>query len=35
MSNADETRWQQRLDNFSHALAQLSAACRQPGLHGS
>ena len=30
MSNSDETRWQQRLDNFSHALAQLSAACRQP-----
>ena len=30
MSNADEIRWQQRLDNFSHALAQLSAACDQP-----
>ena len=29
MSNADEIRWQQRLDNFSHALAQLSAACGQ------
>jgi len=31
MSNADEIRWRQRLDNFSHALAQLSAACNQPG----
>lgn len=31
MSNADEIRWQQRLENFSHALAQLSAACSQPG----
>ncbi|MCY4055870.1 MAG: HI0074 family nucleotidyltransferase substrate-binding subunit [Cyanobacteria bacterium MAG CAR4_bin_6] len=30
MSNADEMRWRQRLDNFSHALAQLSAACNQP-----
>lgn len=30
MSNADEMRWQQRLDNFSHALAHLSAACNQP-----
>ena len=30
MSNADESRWRQRLDNFSHALAQLSAACNQP-----
>ena len=29
MSNADEARWQQRLDNFSNALAQLSAACGQ------
>ena len=29
MSNADEARWQQRLDNFSSALAQLSAACAQ------
>ena len=31
MSNADEMRWRQRLDNFSNALAQLSAACNQPG----
>ena len=30
MGNADEIRWQQRLENFSHALAQLSAACSQP-----
>ena len=30
MSNADEIRWQQRLDSFSNALAQLSAACHQP-----
>ena len=30
MSNSDEIRWQQRLDNFSYALAQLSAACSQP-----
>ena len=29
MSNADEIRWRQRLDSFSNALAQLSAACRQ------
>ena len=29
MSNAHEARWQQRLDNFSNALAQLSAACDQ------
>ena len=31
MSNADEMRWRQRLDNFSNALAQLGAACNQPG----
>ena len=30
MSNADEIRWRQRLDNFSNALDQLSAACGQP-----
>ncbi|MYJ59854.1 MAG: nucleotidyltransferase [Synechococcus sp. SB0672_bin_6] len=30
MSNADEIRWRQRLDSFSNALAQLSAACNQP-----
>ena len=27
MSNADERRWQQRLDNFGTALAQLTKAC--------
>ncbi len=27
MSNADERRWQQRLDNFATALAQLTSAC--------
>ena len=27
MANADETCWQQRLDNFSRALRRLSAAC--------
>ena len=29
MSNTDETRWKQRLANFSSALAQLSDACAQ------
>ena len=32
MGNADEIRWRQRLDNFSAALAQLSAACHKPDL---
>ena len=27
MSNSDEIRWQQRLENFQKALAQLEAAC--------
>ena len=27
MSNLDERRWQQRLDNFGQALAQLTSAC--------
>ena len=27
MSNTDEIRWQQRLENFVKALAQLEAAC--------
>jgi nucleotidyltransferase substrate binding protein (TIGR01987 family) len=27
VTNSDETRWQQRLENFSKALAQLEAAC--------
>ena len=27
MSNSDERRWQQRLDNFGKALAQLTSAC--------
>ena len=27
MSNSDEIRWQQRLENFGKALAQLDAAC--------
>jgi len=27
VSNADERRWQQRLDNFGTALAQLTKAC--------
>ena len=27
MSNTDEIRWQQRLENYSKALAQLEAAC--------
>lgn len=27
MSNTDEIRWQQRLDSFRKALAQLEAAC--------
>ena len=30
MANADEIRWQQRLENFSNAMTQLSAACSQP-----
>ncbi len=29
MSNTDEIRWQQRLDNFGKAIAQLEAACQQ------
>ena len=29
MSNADEIRWQQRLDNFGKALSQLDKACEQ------
>ncbi len=29
MSNSDEIRWQQRLENFTKALAQLEAACEQ------
>ena len=29
MSNTDEGRWQQRLDNFSKALSQLDEACEQ------
>ena len=29
MSNADEQRWQQRLDNFGTALAQLTDACER------
>lgn len=29
MSNADEIRWQQRLENFAKAMAQLEAACDQ------
>ena len=29
MSNTDEIRWQQRLENFGKALAQLAAACDQ------
>lgn len=29
MANLDETRWQQRHDNFGKALAQLEAACVQ------
>ncbi len=29
MSNADEMRWKQRLDNFGIALAQLDEACKQ------
>ena len=28
MSNSDERRWQQRLDNFGTALAQLTDACK-------
>ena len=31
MSNADERRWQQRLDNFEMALAQLTKACGREG----
>jgi len=27
MSNSDEVRWQQRLENFGKALGQLEAAC--------
>ncbi|MEA3385913.1 MAG: HI0074 family nucleotidyltransferase substrate-binding subunit, partial [Thermodesulfobacteriota bacterium] len=27
MSNTDEIRWQQRLENFGKALSQLEAAC--------
>lgn len=29
MSNTDEIRWQQRLENFGRAMAQLEAACDQ------
>ena len=29
MSNADEIRWQQRLENFTKAMTQLEAACDQ------
>ena len=29
MSNTDEIRWQQRLDNFSKALSQLDDACER------
>ncbi len=29
MSNTDEIRWQQRLDNFGKALSQLDEACEQ------
>ena len=29
MSNSDERRWQQRLDNFGAALAQLTDACQR------
>ena len=29
MSNSDERRWQQRLDNFGQALAQLTSACER------
>lgn len=29
MANTDEIRWQQRLENFGKALAQLDAACAQ------
>ncbi len=31
MSNADERRWQQRLDTFGTALAQLTNACDREG----
>ena len=30
MSNFDERRWQQRLDNFGTALTQLTNACDRP-----
>ena len=29
MSNSDDRRWQQRLDNFGTALAQLTDACQR------
>jgi hypothetical protein len=29
VSNSDERRWQQRLDNFGQALAQLTSACER------
>lgn len=29
MSNADETRWQQRLVNFGKAMSRLDAACEE------
>jgi len=29
MANNDEIRWQQRLENFGNALAQLESACAQ------
>ncbi len=32
MSNTDEIRWQQRLENFGKALGQLEAACSKENL---
>ncbi len=29
MSNTDEIRWQQRLENFQKALTQLERACQK------
>lgn len=29
MSNSDEIRWQQRFENFTKALSQLTAACKK------
>ena len=31
MSNADEIRWKQRLENFGNALSQLTEACDRKG----